>query len=137
MSISGTSVGASSPDAIQDFKEFTFSKEVAQFIAGDDVDLSVEGLEELACYEDISKQFLARQRHLKEAAEPETSLVGNIIQSATPKLQAHKVRVKKTSQYMQSPFDGSVKVIAEHEAVYDKIMLNSKHQRPAKSNLRK
>ena len=136
MSIIGTSAGASSPNAVQDFKEFTFSKEVEQFIAGFDVELSEQGLEELSRYEDISKKFLARQKQLSKAAEPETSLVANI-HSATPKVQAHKVRVKKTSQYLQSPFDGSVRVTADDEAVYDKIMLSSKHQRPAKSNLKK
>ncbi|KAM0833480.1 hypothetical protein ACQ4PT_064234 [Festuca glaucescens] len=120
-----------------DFEEFTLSEEVQQVMAGNISQLSEKGVKELAKYEKASKAFLERQRALKSAAEPTVTQHGKFIQSVTPKVQPHKARVKKSSHFMQSPFDSAIKVTAEEEEIYQLIMLSNKHQRPVKSNIRK
>jgi hypothetical protein len=106
-------------------------------VAGKSDFLSNEGETQLKRYEDLSKAFLARQRALKSAAAPKTNEDGTAVHSITLKVQPHKSRIKKPSQYMQSPFDGFVTVTAEQEDVYQKILLSGKHQRGSKSNIKK
>ncbi|KAM0886807.1 hypothetical protein ACQ4PT_029463 [Festuca glaucescens] len=103
----GTEDGASSGD---DFEQFQLSEEVQDVMAGKTI-------------------------HLSEKA-PFPSQGVTYVHSATPKVYPHKARVKKSSHYMQSPFDSSIKVTPEQEEIYQKIMLSNKHQRPVKSNIR-
>ncbi|KAM0882676.1 hypothetical protein ACQ4PT_032179 [Festuca glaucescens] len=131
--LTGTQDGASSGD---DFEQFQLSEEVQDVMAGKTVHLSENGMAELARYEELSKAFIARKRKLQIDAAPFPSKGETNVHSATPKVYPHKARVKKSSHYMQSPFDSSIKVTAEQEEIYQKIMLSSKHQRPVKSNIR-
>uniref|UniRef100_A0ACD5XIA5 Uncharacterized protein n=1 Tax=Avena sativa TaxID=4498 RepID=A0ACD5XIA5_AVESA len=62
---------------------------------------------------------------------------GTVVQSITPKVQAHKVRVNNASRFLVSPFDNLIKVNSDQENVYQKIMLSSKHIRPSQSNLKR
>ncbi|KAM0856499.1 hypothetical protein ACQ4PT_049106 [Festuca glaucescens] len=131
--LTGTQDGASSGD---DFEQFQLSEEVQDVMAGKTVHLSENGMVELARYEELSKAFIARKRKLQIDAAPFPSKGVTNVHSATPKVYPHKARVKKSSHYMQSPFDSSIKVTAEQEEIYQKIMLSNKHQRPVKSNIR-
>ncbi|KAM0900724.1 hypothetical protein ACQ4PT_020428 [Festuca glaucescens] len=131
--LTGTQDGASSGD---DFEQFQLSEEVQDVMAGKTVHLSENGMAELARYEELSKAFIARKRKLQIDAAPFPSKGVTNVHSATPKVYPHKARVKKSSHYMQSPFDSSIKVTAEQEEIYQKIMLSNKHQRPVKSNIR-
>ncbi|KAM0840819.1 hypothetical protein ACQ4PT_059396 [Festuca glaucescens] len=131
--LTGTQDGASSGD---DFEQFQLSEEVQDVMAGKTVHLSEYGMAELARYEELSKAFIARKRALQIYAAPFPSQGVTNVHSATPKVYPHKARVKKSSHYMQSPFDSSIKVTAEQEEIYQKIMLSNKHQRPVKSNIR-
>jgi hypothetical protein len=119
-----------------DFEEFQFSEEVQAVIAGDAVQLSEKGMAELARYEELSKAFIARQKALQIVSAPSVSLGASNLHSVTPKVHPCKVRVKKSSHFMQSPFDSSIKVSAEQEEIYQKLMLSNKHQRPVKSQIR-
>ncbi|KAM0873492.1 hypothetical protein ACQ4PT_038044 [Festuca glaucescens] len=112
------------------------SEEVQAVIAGDVVQLSENGMAELARYEELSKAFIARQKALQIAAAPSLSLGASNMHSVTPKVHPRKVRVKKSSHFMQSPFDSSIKVSPEQEEIYQKLMLSNKHQRPVKSQIR-
>ncbi|KAM0821771.1 hypothetical protein ACQ4PT_071963 [Festuca glaucescens] len=129
----GTEDGASSGD---DFEQFQFSEEVQDVMAGKTVHLSEKGMAELARYDELSKAFIARKRALQIDAAPFASQGVTHVHSATLKVYPHKARVKKSSHYMQSPFDSSIKVTPEQEQIYHKIMLSNKHQRPVKSNIR-
>ena len=131
--ITGTQDEASSGD---DFEQIQLSEEVQDVMAGKTVHLSENGMAELARYEELSKAFIARKRKLQIDAAPLASKGETNVHSATPKVYPHKARVKKSSHYMQSPFDSSIKVTAEQEEIYQKIMLSNKHQRPVKSNIR-
>ncbi|KAM0874329.1 hypothetical protein ACQ4PT_037490 [Festuca glaucescens] len=129
----GTEDGASSGD---DFEQFQLSEEVQDVMAGKTVHLSEKGMAELARYEELSKAFIARKRALQIDAAPFPSQGVTHVHSATSKVYPHKARVKKSSHYMQSPFDSSIKVTPEQEEIYQKIMLSNNHQRPVKSNIR-
>ncbi|KAM0915177.1 hypothetical protein ACQ4PT_011068 [Festuca glaucescens] len=129
----GTQDGASSGD---DFEQFQLCEEVQDVMAGKTVHLSENGMAEPARYEELSKAFIARKRALQIDAAPFPSQGVTNVHNATPKVYPHKARVKKSSHYMQSPFDSSIKVTAEQEEIYQKIMLSNKHQRPVKSNIR-
>ncbi|KAM0890204.1 hypothetical protein ACQ4PT_027189 [Festuca glaucescens] len=131
--LTGTQDEASSGD---DFEQFQLSVEVQDVMAGKTVHLSENGMAELARYEELSKAFIERKRKLQIDAAPFPSKGVTNVHSATPKVYPHKARVKKSSHYMQSPFDSSIKVTAKKEEIYQKIMLSNKHQRPVKSNIR-
>jgi hypothetical protein len=57
--------------------------------------------------------------------------------SITPMVQPHKMRIKKPSHFMQSPYDGMLQVTAEQDEVYEKILLSSTKQRSSKSSIKK
>jgi hypothetical protein len=120
-----------------ELQQFVLSEEVQDVITGTSDILSNKGAAELTKYEEISQAFIARQRALAVAAAPATSQSGFVVHSITPKVQPHKVRVKKPSHFKQSPFEGSIKVTNDQEEVYQKLMLSNKHQRNSKSNIKK
>jgi hypothetical protein len=120
-----------------DFQEFVLSEEVQDFVAGKSDYLSNEGAAELNKFEDMSKAFVSRQHGLKDNAAPEISQGGSAVHSITPKVQPHKTRIKKPSHFMQSPYDGLLRVTAEQDEVYEKILLSSMKQRSSKSSIKK
>jgi hypothetical protein len=67
----------------------------------------------------MSKAFVSRQRALKDNAALEISQGGSAVHSITPKVQPHKTRIKKPSYFMQSPYDGLLRVTIEQEEVYE------------------
>jgi hypothetical protein len=93
-----------------DFQEFALSEEVQDFVAGKSDYLSKDGTAELNKFEEMSKAFVSRQHALKDNAVPEISQGGSVVHSITPKVQPHKTRIKKPSHFMQSPYDGLLRV---------------------------
>jgi hypothetical protein len=88
-------------------------------------------------FEEMSKAFVSRQRALKDNTAPKISQGGSAVHSITPKVQPHKMRIKKLSHFMQSPYDGMLRVTAEQDKVYEKILLSSTKQRSSKSSIKK
>jgi hypothetical protein len=111
--------------------------EVQEVLVGNNVQLSKEGMDELNKFEEASKVFLQRKRALEAAAVPMTVHDPNFVHSTTPKVHPHKARVKRSSHFMQSPFDSNIKVTVEHEDIYQKLMLSNQHQRPSTSKIKK
>lgn len=135
--VKGSSKFVQEADDDCDIEEFQFSKEVQDFFLNKVEVLSEKGADELNKYEKYCAAFSKRRRELEAAAAPQTNLDGSVVQSITPRVNPHKARVKNASRFLQSPFDGSLKVTGEQEEVYQKIMLSSRNNRPSKSNLKK
>jgi hypothetical protein len=95
-------------------------------LAGNNFQLSKEGMEELTKYEEASNVFLQRKRALQAAVVPMIVQDPNFVHSTTPKVHPHKARVKRSSHFMQSLFDSNIRVTAEHEDIYQKLMLSNK-----------
>jgi hypothetical protein len=120
-----------------EIEDFVISAEVQDFILEKTNELSERGVEEYKRWEEFCAAFAKRRRAVQEAAAPGISQGGNDVLSITPKALPHKARVKKPSQFIQSPFNESIKVSTEQEEVYQKIMLSNKHIRPSRSQIKK